>query len=96
MNHLFGQYIGVFMDVYLDDILIYSDTLNADKLRFLCSELKVLGRVVNDAGIRMDRDKVDSILHWKVPTSRELLRSFLGAVGYLADDVGSVRIPARV
>jgi len=26
MNHLFSPYIGVFMDVYLDDIVIYSDT----------------------------------------------------------------------
>jgi hypothetical protein len=28
MNHLFGPYIGVFMDVYLDDIIIYLDTLD--------------------------------------------------------------------
>ena len=27
MNHIFGPYIGVFMDVYLDDIALYSDTL---------------------------------------------------------------------
>lgn len=27
MNHIFAQYIGVFMDVYLDDIVIYSDTI---------------------------------------------------------------------
>lgn len=26
MNHLFSAYIGVFMDVYLDDIIVYSDT----------------------------------------------------------------------
>jgi hypothetical protein len=26
MNHIFASYIGVFMDVYLDDIVIYSDT----------------------------------------------------------------------
>lgn len=26
MNHLFSPYIGVFMDVYLDDIIVYSDT----------------------------------------------------------------------
>lgn len=26
MNHIFGPYIGVFMDVYLDDIVIYLDT----------------------------------------------------------------------
>lgn len=27
MNHFFAPYIGIFMDVYLDDILIYSNTL---------------------------------------------------------------------
>jgi hypothetical protein len=27
MNHIFANYIGVFLDVYLDDIIIYSDTL---------------------------------------------------------------------
>src|ERR1700729_3559923 len=27
MNHVFSAYIGVFMDVYLDDIVIYSDTV---------------------------------------------------------------------
>jgi hypothetical protein len=26
MNHIFSEYIGVFMDVYLDDIVIYLDT----------------------------------------------------------------------
>ena len=26
MNFIFSPYIGVFMDVYLDDIVIYSDT----------------------------------------------------------------------
>ncbi|PSS18923.1 hypothetical protein PHLCEN_2v3139 [Hermanssonia centrifuga] len=114
MNHLFGAYIGVFMDVYLDDILVYSDSLpdhiqhvktivdilrreqlylNKDKLKFLCPELKVLGRIVDDTGIRMDPDKVDSVLHWKPPTSKALLQAFLGSVGYLADDIGLVRIP---
>jgi hypothetical protein len=27
MNHVFGAYIGVFMDVYLDNIIIYSDLI---------------------------------------------------------------------
>jgi hypothetical protein len=27
MNHIFSSYIGRFMDIYLDDIVIYSDTL---------------------------------------------------------------------
>jgi Reverse transcriptase (RNA-dependent DNA polymerase) len=28
MNYLFSPYIGTFMDVYLDDIVIYSDTIS--------------------------------------------------------------------
>ncbi|OBZ62662.1 Retrovirus-related Pol polyprotein from transposon 17.6 [Grifola frondosa] len=117
MNHIFGPYIGVFMDVYLDDIIIYSDSLadhiqhcktvidilkretlylSATKLKFLCLEMKVLGRIVDDGGIRMDPDKVDSVMNWKVPTNKELLRGFLGSVGYLADDIATIRIPMGI
>ena len=114
MNHLFSAYIGRFMDVYLDDIVIYSDTLkehvehvriildilkreqlylSRDKLCFLQPVLKLLGRLIDDEGIRMDPDKVDSVLNWKVPTNCDLLRGFIGSVGYLADDIPNVRIP---
>ena len=31
MNHIFRLYIGVFMDIYLDDIMIYSNTLEEHK-----------------------------------------------------------------
>lgn len=100
--------MGQFLDVYLDDIIIYSDSLSEhikhvkividilqreklylgkDKLQFLCPELKVLGRIVDDEGIRMDPDKVDALVKWKTLTNRDLLRGFLGAVGYLADDI---------
>ncbi|PIL30265.1 hypothetical protein GSI_07443 [Ganoderma sinense ZZ0214-1] len=117
MNHIFAPYLGVFMDVYLDDIAVYSDTLeehlqhvklvidilrketlylSAMKLRFLCREMKILGRIVDDQGIRMDPEKVDNVLSRKVPTNRELLRGFLGSVGYLADDIATVRIPMGI
>jgi Reverse transcriptase (RNA-dependent DNA polymerase) len=90
MNHLFGPYIGRWMDVYLDVIVIYSDSLedhvqhvktvidilrkekfylSRRKLKFLEKELKVLGHIINDDGIRMDPAKVDSVLAWKVPTN---------------------------
>ncbi|KAJ2911813.1 hypothetical protein MD484_g8600, partial [Candolleomyces efflorescens] len=117
MNHIFSPYIGRFMDIYLDDIVIYSDTvedhiehirtifqvlkreqlyLGKDKLRLFARELDILGRIVDDEGIRMDPSKVDSVLAWKTPTNRDLLRGFLGSVGYLADDVPGVRIPMGV
>jgi hypothetical protein len=44
----------------------------------------------------MDSEKVDSVLKWKVPTNRDLLRGFIGSVGYLADDIPNVRIPLGV
>jgi hypothetical protein len=117
MNHLFSTYIGWFIDVYLDDIIIYSDTLgkhlkhvklvlkvlekeklylSKGKLRFLAEELHLLGRIVDNQGIRMDPDKVDTVMKWKTPTNRDLLRGFIGSVGYLADDVPGVRLPLGV
>jgi hypothetical protein len=117
MNHLFSASIGRFMDIYLDDIVVYSDTLqehvthvkqvldilsreklylSRSKLQFIVTELKILGHIVDDEGIQMDSEKVDSVLKWKVPTNRDLLRGFIGSVGYLADDIPSVRVPMGV
>ncbi|CAA7269982.1 unnamed protein product [Cyclocybe aegerita] len=117
MNHIFSPYIGIFMDVYLDDIIIYSDTLeehiehvklvldvlkrekfylSANKLNFLSKRVKILGRIVDEEGIQMDPHKVDALSRWKTPTNRDLLRGFLGAAGYLADDIDHVRIPMGV
>ena len=117
MNHIFSAYLGRFVDVYLDDIVVYSDTLlehiehvkivldilkreklylSPGKLHFIEPVLKILGRIIDEHGIRMDPDKVDSILGWKVPTNRDLLRGFIGSVGFLADDVPNVRIPMGI
>lgn len=117
MNFLFSSYVGRFMDIYLDDIIIYSRTLeehvrhvklvldilkrerlylSRSKLHFVVAEVKLLGRVIDDEGIRMDAEKVDSVLSWKVPTNRDLLRGFIGSVGYLADDIPNVRIPMGI
>jgi Reverse transcriptase (RNA-dependent DNA polymerase) len=90
MNHLFSSFIERFMNAYLDDIIIYSDTLeehvthvknvlcilqkeklylSKNKLFFLATELNVLGHKINNSGIQMDPDKVNSISKWKVPTN---------------------------
>ena len=59
--------------------------LSRTKLHFLAPELKLLGRVIDNNGIRMDADKVDLVLKWKVPMNRDLLRGFIGSVGYQAN-----------
>ena len=114
MNHIFASYIGVFMYVYLDDIIIFSDSakehvehiktifgilrkerlfLGLNKMQFFAKELKILGHVIDDKGIRMDPHKVDKVLNWKTPTNKDLLRSFIGAVGFLAPDCKGIRVP---
>ena len=114
MNHIFASYLGVFVYVYLNDIIIFSDSieehvnhirtvfdilrkeklyLGPSKMQFFAEELKILGHVIDDKGISMDPHKVDKVLNWKVPTNKELLRSFVGAVGFLAPDCKGIRIP---
>ena len=117
MNHIFSPYLGRFLDVCLDIIAIYSNTigdyinhckivldillqeklyLSKNRIRFLASELKLLGQVINDQGIQMDPDKVNSVLNWKQLMNRDLLRGFIGSVGYLADDIPNIRILLEV
>jgi hypothetical protein len=55
-----------------------------------------LGRIVDDDGIRMDPDKVDSVVNWKTSTNRDLLHGFIGSAGYLADNIYKVRVPIGV
>ena len=114
MNHIFAPYIGVFMFVYLDDIIIFSDSvkgrvgrigkifdllrrerlfLGPNKMQFFANELKILGHIIDEKGIRMDPHKVDKVVNWKTPTNKDLLRSFIGAVGFLAPDCKGIRIP---
>jgi transposase InsO family protein len=117
MTDLFSPYLGKWMDVYLDDIVIYTNTLEEHvrnvkividilaraqfylaehKLQFLPAELRLLGHIITREGIRMDPEKVDGVVAWKTPTNRDLLRGFLGSVGYLADNVEGVRIPMDI
>ena len=114
MNHIFTSYIGVFMYVYLDDVIVFSDSvedhmkhintvfdvlrkeclfLSPNKMQFFAEELKILGHVVDDNRIRMDPYKVDKVVSWKTPMNEDLLRSFIGAVGFLAPNCKGIRIP---
>ncbi|ESK81294.1 reverse transcriptase-rnase h-integrase [Moniliophthora roreri MCA 2997] len=44
----------------------------------------------------MDPAKVDVIANWKVPTSKELVSGFLGAVGFLVDNLPCIRVPMGI
>ncbi|KEP45020.1 Pol polyprotein/retrotransposon [Rhizoctonia solani 123E] len=104
MNVLLAEGIGKYWDVFLDDIIVYTDTVEEDvqrmkdpkKMQFLAKNLHVLGHYIDEKGIKMDPDKVDNVMGWKVPTSKDQIQAFLGAVGYLAPNCEGIRIPMGV
>jgi transposase InsO family protein len=83
------RHVKLVLDILKKEKLYLSST----KLYFFEKELKLLGHVIDDEGVRMDPAKVDDVLKWKTPTNRDLLRTFLGAAGYLANNVPGVRVP---
>ena len=89
--------------IYLDDILIFSKTveeqlerlefvfqrlrqpglkLKLSKCHFFKKEVRYLGHVISQDGIKTDPDKTKAIQNWKVPTNEKELRSYLGLCSY--------------
>jgi hypothetical protein len=56
--------------------------LNAKKCKFFAREVKVLGHVVNAAGIRPDPDKLNAVRIFPTPENTKQLQSFLGLCSY--------------
>ncbi|KAJ9699024.1 hypothetical protein PVL29_007877 [Vitis rotundifolia] len=92
MNRVFRAYLDQFVIVFVDDILIYSRSLEEhkrhqlygklDKSEFWLTEVNFLGHVVSEAGIAVDHSKVEAVQEWQRPTNVFEVRSFLGLAGY--------------
>ncbi|KAG5724661.1 hypothetical protein E4T56_gene3712 [Termitomyces sp. T112] len=72
MNNIFHDMNDIFVIVYLDNILIYSNSLaeHLEHIRhcsFHTAEVEYLGVIVTPDGVRMDPAKVDAILNWPSP-----------------------------
>ncbi|KAK7093228.1 hypothetical protein V1264_007018 [Littorina saxatilis] len=57
--------------------------LNEDKCEYKKTELKFLGHVISENGVRPDESKVEAIVKMKEPENVEELRRYLGMVNYL-------------
>lgn len=57
-------------------------TLNRDKCNFCRPQLRYLGYVVDNRGLRVDPEKVEAILKIPVPTSQKTVRQFCGTASW--------------
>lgn len=57
-------------------------TLNVDKSHFCVTEVKYLGYMIGNGGIRTDPEKIDAITRWPAPRSIRQVRGFLGLAGW--------------
>ena len=56
--------------------------LDIDKCEFDTKEVKYLGLIVTTEGVRMDPEKVETILNWETPRSAPDIKAFLGFAGF--------------
>jgi len=56
--------------------------INIEKCSFMKKEVKVLGHLLTNKGLRPLPDKIEAIVNWNPPKDVSELRSFLGTVGY--------------
>ena len=57
---------------------------NPEKLQYKVKEVKYMGNIVSESGLKPDSEKVRAILDMPLPKSKEELRRFLGMVNFFS------------
>ncbi len=108
MTKVLGPYLYEFIMVYLDDIIIFSQTmdeylqhmrkvlealrqaelkLKLEKCEFAKKQLKYLGFIIGEFGIKLDPEKVRVIVDQPALTNQTQIRSFLGMIGFFRNHI---------
>lgn len=81
VNGIFIDFIGKFVFVYLDDIIIFSHSREehlSHVEQVLRTKLVFLGFVISQGTLKMDPEKVETIINWSPPKNQGDLSSFHG------------------
>lgn len=81
ISSTFEEHISLLLKVHQK--LAYAGlTINFEKSKFFRKELKYLGYVVDEQGLRADPSKIEAILAYPIPTSKKEVRQFLGTCSW--------------
>jgi hypothetical protein len=61
--------------------------VNAEKCRWFCTEVHLLGYIISGSTIKMDSDKVKAISERLAPTNIKEMQTFLGGTGYYRNNI---------
>lgn len=70
------------LEVLFERILLEGITINFEKVEFCREEIKFLGHIITQKGIKPDPDKVQGIRDFTPPNTLKQLRGFLGLVQF--------------
>jgi hypothetical protein len=70
------------IDVILDKLTSAGFTVNATKCQFCKPQIKFLGHIISDEGVKADRERIEAILRYPVPKNQRELRKFLGIYNF--------------
>ncbi|KAL6345144.1 hypothetical protein AAG906_013628 [Vitis piasezkii] len=93
MLSIFSDMVERIMEVFMDDITVYGDlVLNWEKCHFMVRQGIVLGHIISEKGIEVDKAKVELIVKLPSPTTVKGVRQFLGHAGFYRSDfaIGAV------
>ena len=103
MEYVFSDYIFITLLIYLDDILVFSKTLEEhierietvfqrllkyglklkpSKCHLLKPEVRYLGFIVSQEGIKSDPEKLKAVQEWPRPRTVKELRGFVAFCGF--------------
>ncbi|CAB4425379.1 unnamed protein product [Rhizophagus irregularis] len=81
MNKVFKEYLDKFMNVYIDDIIIYSKNWN-ENLQHIKINVEYLGHIVGTDGLKPDNKKIEKIKNLKPPKNIKQIREINGLCSY--------------
>ncbi|EDN06339.1 hypothetical protein HCAG_02942 [Histoplasma mississippiense (nom. inval.)] len=84
INKALSDILDVYCVAYLDDIVIYSNTLDEHvaHVKNVLEQIGFLGFVITTQGITVEKRRVDTILDWPEPRTINELQTFLGFANF--------------
>jgi RNase H-like domain found in reverse transcriptase/Reverse transcriptase (RNA-dependent DNA polymerase)/Integrase zinc binding domain/Retroviral aspartyl protease len=83
------------VDKVLNKLKAAGLTVNPEKVKFACKEIKLLGFIVSGNELRQDPEKVAAIKNFPTPTNKKQLQQYLGMANFLRHFLPQLSMAAK-